>query len=263
MGVVKNKQIYVFTKRIGCMNINDIITKSEYTKLRSAEDLFGFVTQKEKEFREWSEKHTGTKALREIKRKELDKGLPKKFLAELRPFAYYAKTYYSSKPRARFKPCCGSEPYDGIIVENNNEIFVEFTDAIDGATWGLQKELLVENGMSPWEYNIHGVEGNKTKRNRSACDIKTSAEWVAHTDVIAETKEQVKEKTNKKCKKSMEKSLPYGQNRTILIVTFDDMRFSEDDRDDFLNFKQAEIDSLEHNFIKISLYGDSGNEICS
>ncbi|MCH7556857.1 MAG: hypothetical protein IIB56_05300 [Planctomycetes bacterium] len=53
----------------------------------------------------------------------------------------------------------------------------------------------------------------------------------------------------------MEEKLRYGKDKTILIVTFDDTGFSENDRNDFVNFKQAEIDSMEHNFIKIILFG--------
>ncbi len=54
---------------------------------------------------------------------------------------------------------------------------------------------------------------------------------------------------------SMEQKPPYGKDKTILIVTFDDTGFSEKDKNDFVNFKQAEIDSMEHNFIKIILFG--------
>ncbi|MBW8040877.1 MAG: hypothetical protein FVQ85_12850 [Planctomycetes bacterium] len=237
------------------MNINDIFTEIEYTKERSTRELFELVKQKEKELRVWSEEHSGTKTLREMKYREFNKGLPNKFAHELTPFAYYANTYYGNKPRVRFKPCCGSEQYDGIIANNNEEIFVEVTNAIDGEKWGLQKELLVENGYSPWEYNIHGVEGDKTKRNRSASDIITSNECANHTDVIRNTKQLVKDTANNKCKMSMEQKLPYGKDKTILIVTFDDTGFSENDRSDFVNFKQAEIDSMEHNFIKIILFG--------
>lgn len=231
------------------MDINDILTEIGYTEERSAKELFEFVKHKRKELRAWSghsKKETYS---------ELNKGLPYKFEHELAPFAYYANTYYGNKPEVRFKPCCGSEHYDGIIVDNSKEVFVEITDAIDGKKWGLQKELLVENGYSPWEYNVHGVEGDKTKRNRSASDIITSNELVNHTDVIRTTIELVKEKANNKCKKSIEQKLPYGRNKSILIVTFDDTGFSENDRNDFVNFKQAEIDSMEHNFIKIILFG--------
>ncbi len=237
------------------MNINDIFTEIEYTKERSARELFEFVKQKVKELSVWSGEHSRTKTLREMKYRELDKGLSDKFTQELMPFAYYANTYYGNKSEVRFKPCCGSEQYDGIIANNNEKTFVEVTNAIDGKKWRLQKELLVENGVSPWEHNIHGVEGNKTKRNRSASDIITSNELVNHTDVIRTAIELVKEKANNKCKMSMEQKLPYGKDKTILIVTFDDTGFSENDRNDFVNFKQAEIDSMEHNFIKMILFG--------
>ena len=190
-----------------------------------------------------------------MKYRELNKGLPDKFAYELTPFAYYANTYYGNKPEVIFKPCCGSEQYDGIIVDNNKKIFVEITNATLDWRWGLEKELLIENGCSPWAHNIHGVKGNKTKRNRSASDIITSNEFVNHTDLIRAAKEFVKQKANNKCEKSMEEKLRYGKDKTILIVTFDDTGFSENDRNDFVNFKQAEIDSMEHNFIKIILFG--------
>ena len=54
---------------------------------------------------------------------------------------------------------------------------------------------------------------------------------------------------------SMEQKPPYGKDKTILIATFDDTGFSENDRGDFIDFKQTEIDSMEHNFIKIILFG--------
>jgi hypothetical protein len=231
------------------MDINDILTEIDYTRERSAKELFDFVEQKKKELIAWKgSSRTETYS-------ELNKGLPYKFAHELTPFAYYANTYYGNKPEVRFKPYCGSEQYDGIIVDNNKKIFVEITDAIDGWKWGLQKELLTKNGCSPWAHNICGVEGNKTKRNRSAGDIITSNELINDTDLIRAAKEVVKEKANKKCKMSMEQKLPYGKEKTILIVTFDDTGFGENDRTDFANFKQAEIYSMEHNFIKIILFG--------
>ena len=160
------------------MVINDILTKIEYTEKRSTKDLLKFVEHKRKELRAWS----GLSKAETYS--ERAKGLPYKFEHELAPFAYYANTYYGNKPEVRFKPCCGSEQYDGIIFDDNKEIFVEITNAIDGWKWGLQKELLIEKGSAPWAHNIHGVKGNKTKRNRSASDIITSNELVNHKDLI-------------------------------------------------------------------------------
>ena len=237
------------------MNINKILTKIEYTKERSPEELFEFVKQKEKELSVWSRKHLGTKTSRKMKYKELDKELPYKFRYELTPFAYFANTYYGNKPGVTLKPCCGSERYDGIIVDNNKEYFVEITDDIDGRNWSLSKELLEEKGWSPVEDEILGVKGNKTKRKRTTEDINSSEELVGITDVIRDTKKRVKDRANKKCKKSIEQKLPYGQDKTILIVTFEDKDFSQNDRNDFVNFKQAEIDSMKHNFIKIFFFG--------
>jgi len=133
---------------MGRMNINDILTEIEYTKERSAKELFEWFTLKNEELSEWCQEHSETKALREIKYRNPSR-LFDKFAHELAPFAYYVKTQYSNKLRARFKPCCGSEPYDGRIIDNGDEIFVEITNAIDGKTWSLQKELLIENGHSP------------------------------------------------------------------------------------------------------------------
>jgi len=148
------------------MNSNDILSEIEYTKERSAEELFEWFEEKNRQFSEWSKKHSETKHLRQKKHEELSKGLPYKFLMELTPFAYFAKKYYINTPSARFKPCCGSEEYDGIIFDNNKKIFVEITNAIAGRKWGLQKELLIENACSPWAHNIRGVQGNKTKRDK-------------------------------------------------------------------------------------------------
>jgi len=237
------------------MDINDILTEIEYTKERSSEELFEFVKQKRKELKAWNPEHLDAKTRREMRYREHDKGLPYKFEHELAPFAYYANTYYDNKSEVRFKPCCSSEQYDGIIFDDNKEIFVEITDAIAGRKWGLSKELLIENRCSPWPHNIHGVKGNKTKRNRLASDIITSNELVSHPELILAAKELVKEKANKKCKKSMGKKLRYGKDKTILIVTFDDTGFSENDRGDFVKFKEDNIDSMEHSFIKIILFG--------
>ncbi len=239
------------------MNINDILTEDEYTKERSAKELFEWFTLKDKELLAWSKEHSGTAALRKMKHTELSSGLPYKFTHELIPFAYFAKTYYSNTSHIKFKPCCGSEQYDGIIFDNNKKVFVEFTNAINGEKWGYQKELLVENGYSPWEHNIHGVKGNKTKRKRSASDIITSDELIKHTDVTSITRELLKTSANNKCQKSKQLELPYGQNETILIITFDDTGFSEKDWSDLIDFKEIEIeiDSIEHNFRKIILFG--------
>ncbi len=237
------------------MNINDILTENEYTKERSAKELFEFVKQKGKELSEWNPEHSDAKTRREIRYREHGKGLPYKLEHELKPFAYYANAYYVNKPEVRFKPCCGSEPYDGIIIDNGNKVFVEITDAIDGEKWGLQKELLVENGQSPWEHNIHGVKGNKTKRNRTVSDIIVSNEFTNCKDTICKTKELIKETAFNKCKKSLEQKLPYGKGKTILIVTFDNTGFRENERDDFIDFKQIEIDSMKHNFKRIILFG--------
>ena len=232
------------------MNINEILTEIEYTKERSAKELFKFFEEKNKELHAWRGL-SRTETYR-----ELNKGLPYKFTHELIPFAYYAKTYYGNKPEVRFKPCCGSEQYDGIIVDNNKKILVEITDAIDGWKWGLQKELLVENGCSPWAHNIQGIEGKKTKRKRSVSDIIISNDSPTHKETIFKAKELVKKSAEDKCIKSLYKSLPYGQNKTILIITFDDtVFFIESDWNDLVNFKQDEFDSMEHNFIKIILFG--------
>ena len=204
------------------MNIDDILTEIEYTKERSAKDLFAFVEQKEIKIEAWGQQHPDRKE----KRQELSKGLPDKFVTELTPFAYYANTYYGNKPKVRFKPCYDSGPCDGIIVDNNKEIFVEITEGIDGTKWGNQKKDIVEKG---WSFS----DG----------------------DDICKTKQLVKNSAGEKCKKSMEENLRYGQDKTILIVIFDDTGFSKNDWDDFVNFKQAEIDSMEHNFIKIILFG--------
>ena len=238
------------------MDINDILTEIEYTKEHSAKELFEFFEQKEKQLKAWTPDHSDAKTRREIRHRELEKGLPKKFRLELTPFAYYAKTYYGNKPEVMFKPCCGSEHYDGIIIDNNKKIFVEIADASLDWRRGLQKELLIEYGRSTWEHNILGVQGNKTKRNRSASDIIISNDSPSHKETICKAKEQVKKSAEDKCIKSMDKSLPYGQNKTILIVTFNDtVFFIESDWNDFVNFKQAEIDSIKNNFIKIILFG--------
>ncbi len=204
------------------MDIGDILTEIEYTKERSAKELFAFVEQKEIELKAWGQQHPDRKKKRQI----LSKGLPDKFVTELTPFAYYANTYYGNKPEVRFKPCCGSGPCDGIIVDNNKEIFVEITEGIDGTKWGNQKKDIVEKG---WSFS----DG----------------------DDICKTKQLVKNSASEKCKKSMEQELRYGQEKTILMVIFDDKNFRENDRNDFVKFKQTEIDSMEHNFIKIILFG--------
>jgi hypothetical protein len=241
------------------MNINDIFTEIEYTKERSAEELFKWVNLKEEELREWGWEHSGTKALRQIKHMALSKRLPNKFAHELTPFAYYANAYYGNKPEVRFKPCCGSEQYEGIVIDNRNKVFVEITNAIDGKAWGLQKELLVADGHSPWEHAILGVEGNRTKRTRSVSDIKISEDALPHSVIIDKIKKLVEKRVLEKCKKSLEQNLPYGQNKTILIVTFDDTIVRPSIRrncwDDFIDFKRTEVDSMKHNFKKIILFG--------
>ncbi len=105
------------------MNINDILTENEYKKERPAKELFEFVKQKGKELSEWNPEHSDAKTRRKMRYKEHGKGLPYKLEHELKPFAYYANAYYGNKPEVRFKPCCGSEQYDGIIVDNNNVAF--------------------------------------------------------------------------------------------------------------------------------------------
>lgn len=122
------------------MNINDILTKTEYTKERSAKGLFEWVKLKEEELWVWCQEHSGTKALRKIKYGNPSR-LFDKFAHELTPFAYYANTYYSNNPAVRFKPCCGSEKYDEIIIDNGNKVFVEFTNAIDGKIWVFKKNF--------------------------------------------------------------------------------------------------------------------------
>ena len=77
------------------MNINDIITKIEYTKERSAEELFDWFILKNDELRVWSREHSETEALRKMKHDILssNKELPDKFAHELTPFAYFAKNF--------------------------------------------------------------------------------------------------------------------------------------------------------------------------
>lgn len=241
------------------MSINEILIKTEYTKERSAEELFEWMTMKDKELGDWSPEHPEIKTERKIRYRELGRELPKKFIHELTPFAYYAQNYYGIKSNVKFRPCCGSEQYDGIIIDGKNEIFVEITDAKDGKKWALQEELLIARGHSPWEYNILGVEENKTKRKRSASDIIINGENMSFFERIDMIKSLVKKRSLKKCKKSVKSKLPYGQNNTILIVTFDDTgigpSFNKKQWEDFIVFKKFEIDSIEHNFKKILLFG--------
>jgi hypothetical protein len=237
------------------MNINDIITEAEYTKERSAKELFEWFTQKEKELWTWSQEQS-TK----IKHKELSKGLPDKFAHELTPFAYYAKTYYGDIPNVKFKPCCGSEQYDGIIIDNGPEILVEITNAIFGEEWAVMKEVLAEKGIVPWAYDILGVnKKNRAEKKKEAIDIIAGGEERKQVNHIFELRKLVKKTTEDKCVKSLDALLPYGQNKTILIVTFDDTIIrpstSKEKWDDFVNFKHSEIDSMKHNFKKIILLG--------
>ncbi len=134
--------------------------------------------------------------------------------------------------------------------------FVEIANASLGWKWGLQKELLIGNGRSPWEHNILGVKGNKTERKRTASDIIISNNSPSHKDTICKAKKLVKKAADKKCKKSVDYKQAYGRNKTILIITFDDtVFFIESDWNGLEIFKQAEIDSIKHNFIKIILFG--------
>lgn len=237
------------------MDIKNIITELEYTKKRTAQELFDWVSQKNMELSNWSPENPDKIKRRETRYSELDKILPDKFRHELLPFAYYAKAYYGDNPNAKFQPCCKSEHYEGIIIENNNEIFVEITNAIVGWKWGLQKELLIAKGKSPDEHNIHGVLGNKTKRNRSVNDIITSNEAISTSSAISELKKLVKKTTLEKCNKSISPKLYYGRNKTILITTFDDTIIKGKDWNDFNDFKKKEIDSMKHNFKQIFLFG--------
>ena len=244
------------------MNINDVLKEMEYTKGRPAKKLFEWFTLKNEELKAWSYKH------KKIKYKELSKGLPGKFLHELMPFAYYAKNYYDDVPDAIFKPCCGSEQYDGIIIDNDNAVFVEFTNAIFGDEWSVIKEVLAETGVAPWEYDILGVnKKNRAKKKKAAMNIFTDDEteeyrWQGANNVIDcvnELKELVKRTADAKFKKSLDILQPYGQNKTILIVTFDDtfirQSVSCDRWEDFVNFKRTEVDSMKHNFRNVVLFG--------
>jgi len=243
------------------MNINNILTKTEYTKERSAKELFEFVKLKEEELWAWSWEHSGTKALSETTHRELTKGLPDKFAHELTPFAYYANTYYGNKREVRFKPCCGGEPYDGIIIDDNNEVFVEITQSIFGEEWAVVKEVLAEKGRSPWEYDILGVnKKNRGEKKKLAVDIVTGRQVAKQVDCVSKLKELVKKTADKKCKTSLDPSLRYGQNKTILIVTFVEIgsvrpSISKKDWDDFVDFKRTEVDCMKHNFRKIILFG--------
>jgi len=247
------------------MNINNILTKNEYTKERSAKELFKYATQKDKDLSAWSSEQP-----RKIRYKELGKGLPYKFAHELTPFAYYAKTYYSDNPAVRFKPCCGSERYDGIIIDSGDEIFVEITEAIFGNEWAIIKEVLAEGRPALGAYNILGVnKKNRAEKKRAVMDIFAGDEteenrWKGAnnpSDCINKLKELVKKSVEDKCTKSFDTSLPYGQNKTVLIVVFDNTfvraGFIKRDWDDFVNFKRNEIDSMKHNFRDIVLFGRS------
>jgi hypothetical protein len=86
-----------------------------------------------------------------------------------------------------------------------------------------------------------------------------SGEIPKQVDCICELKKLVKKRAEKKCVTSLEPSLWYGRNKTIFIVTFDDIvvspSTSKKDWDDFVDFKRTEIDSMKHNFGKIVLFG--------
>jgi len=105
------------------------------------------------------------------------------------------------------------------------------------------------------------------KKKKAAIDMFTGDEteenlWKGAnnvSDCINKLKELVKKTVADKCAKSLKRNLPYGQNKTILIVTFDDTIVRPSTRgkkwDDFVDFKRTEVDSMEHNFKNVILFG--------
>jgi hypothetical protein len=234
----------------------DILTITDYEQERSPDELYEWAYIKNSELSEWAHSSSRTKNDRATKHRELSKGLPNKFANEALPLSYFAEKYYGGRKDLLFKLYSGRQSYDAKLTSQNQRLStkIEITNAIKGHIWALQKELLVEKGWAPGEQDIKGVRDHKPKHQRTVEDIQLTIGLHSVSKQLAETSRLIECVTNKKIEKSRQPKKPYGVKQTLLLVTFNDTGF-EHMRDRILEFKHSKIDTREHNFEKIILFG--------
>lgn len=242
-------------------SLTEILDAKNYEKPRFADELYEWAQKKNCEISQWSHQYSSSKKDRIYKHTELSKGLVQKFTEEMLPLSYFAKKFYNGNKEILFQASAENKPYDAIFINKDGKVIkkIEITTASKNEKWGLQKELLIENGRAPWEWNIIGVKNNKTRSQRSADDIITTNNFSNKNERFKKTKELLKEATKKKAEKSLGEDKPYGDKKTVLIVTFDDTGF-ENKRQEILDYKHSNLDELKHSFEKIILFGQISNE---
>jgi len=236
--------------------LSDILTTQDYERPRRSEELWDWWRRVDAEISQWAACHSQTREDRTAQYDEINMGLTHKFCHDAFPISYFAHKFYKHVEDARFLLSAGSQQYDAAIIDQTNEIIrkIEVTNAIQGQIWALQKELLAEDGVAPMEENILGVKGAKSKKKRTTADIEICNEAHDTRERVDKVLQLTKSAGSEKTKKSIEAGAPYGVKQTLLIVTFDDTGFDQFEQKVF-QFKRDEIDSLEHNFDEILLFG--------
>ncbi len=208
-------------------NFDQIVTVSEYTKERSVKEFFDWYMQTSDALWNWYDPQD----------KEKYEGVHSKlgmvFRKEGIILAHYGKKYYGDMSSATIQPSFDGEPYDGIVRKEGEEVRVEITDSIDGPQWDEDREELKRCG-----YSVHDL--------------------VATEVVALKVQARIREVMCKKCGKS--KDGWYGENKTVLIITFDDTHLGWKEtrqkyRDELVEFKRSKIDTIKHPFREILLFG--------
>lgn len=223
--------------------LNEILSKEEYRRKRTAQQLNKWVEVMDSLLR-----GIGKRKRFEI----LERGIGKKFIKEVHPLKLFAQHYYKERDDVLFKPELKNLPFDAIILQGEEELYkVEITEAIDGRKWGLQKELLLEQGWAPVTGKIDA--GNTRKHKRKKGDIKATSAAKESYDIFKETLMLIDRALKKKARKKY-------SNNTLLILVFDDqIGFNPDkNQEELKKFVQEKIHSFEFNFHKIFLVGWSG-----
>jgi hypothetical protein len=234
--------------------LDAILSKEQYERRRTRQQLSEYVESVHSRLRETGKAKYGI----------CGNGIGKKFIKEMHPLNLFAQSYFRDTDDVSFVVKFGDESFDGQIFKGEQELCkIQITEAIDGPRWGLQKELLLENGWAP---GTGKIRCSSRKHNRKKGDIKATSEWVDKAQTVKEELSLIKKALDKKFSKSDKASGLYGRG-TWLLVVFDDTtvlhpdELRPDDRNSLLDLVRQKASSVEPSFDKVFLIGWSGESL--
>ncbi len=168
----------------------------------------------------------------------------KVLLEEVIPISHFSNRYFDKD--VKIKPIIGNQSFDAEVLGSNNVKYIEVTRAIDGYDEKLRNEHLDIHGSVSAVGSI-SINGTKASGKR---EVVIHSEAVNHKDTIKKIKELIIDRIQKK----VDKQDNYNDG-TLLLVSFDDSFFWDEDKTEIDTFINEKIKTIEHSFISIAIIG--------